>query len=407
MIEKPRKLIFFWPYLEWGGAQIYFLAIVKESQPDWDVTVVLPRTSSAEMIRFIEQSGAKIELLDFHSDMDPAPTIRRKLLRQYHRIKVEIASFRFLRRYDLNECILHIEFPPWQSWIFFTALSLRRANVFMTMHNALPSSPAWRVAIWKLRLQFVSRLPGFHIFTSNKDTKNKLRGWVAEKFWDNIKVTYTCVNPPEIDSVKSTQFNRTEFRQKHGISSDKLVVLCVGQFIDRKGRWAFLDAAKLVTQEHKDIQFVWLTPKLPTESEQTRIDAYELGDNFKLVLSSTVGPSHKDVLLFFRTADIFALASFIEGLPIAILEAMALGIPSISTNVFAIPEAVKHLETGMLIEAGDAIALAEAITKLKYDENLRSHLSQNGSEYVLQNFDERVASQIALSAYKECLRNAG
>ena len=68
-----------------------------------------------------------------------------------------------------------------------------------------------------------------------------------------------------------------------------------------------------------------------------------------------------DVLTFFRIADVFALPSFIEGLPITLLETMGLGICSISTNINAIPEAIKNMETGILIESGNSKELTEAI----------------------------------------------
>lgn len=402
MSEQKRKLIFFWPYLEWGGAQVYFLAIIKEAVAAWNVTVVLPRASSAELIRFIQQTGVNIEFLDFHSDLSDASTLGQKIRRQFRRVKVEVASYRYLLRYKLSESVLHIEFPPWQSWLFFTALAVRRANVFVTMHNALPETSTWRVMMWKLRMQFVSRLPGFHIFTSNNDAKNKLRGWVEENFWQNIRVTYTSVNPPEIEKITDLFADRAELRKSHGIAKDKFIVLCVGQFIDRKGRWVFLDAAKLVAEDRSDILFVWLGPSKPSKNDQARIDGYELGDRFRFVLSDTVGTRREDVLQFFNIANVFALASFVEGLPIALLEAMALGIPSISTNVYAIPEAIKPLETGLLIEPGDASALAKAIIRLRQDDELCSRLSKRASEFVLRNFDERVASQTAIDAYMEC-----
>lgn len=404
MNDDKRKLMFFWPYLEWGGAQIYFLAIIKEALGEWDITVALPRQSSEEIVRFIDQTGAKIEFLDFHSVAIEAHFVGQKLRRQLKRISVEIASFRFLKRYDLRDYILHIEFAPWQSWILFAALCFRGANVFTTLHNALASKPAWRVAVWKLRLQFLSRLSGFHIFASNKDTKNKLKGMVAEKFWEDIKVTYTCVNPVAIEKVVSSSQDKNEIRGIHGIDSDKFVVLCVGQFIDRKGRWVFLDAAKAIKASNQDVMFVWLSPTPLADDDQERIHDLDLGSSFRFVLSKTIGSSHEDVLRFFRVADVFALASFVEGLPIALLEAMALGLPSISTNVYAIPEALVNMETGLLIDAGDSPALANAILRLKEDTELRSRLSRQGSKYVLQNFDERVASRIAVDEYKKCFR---
>jgi len=110
-------------------------------------------------------------------------------------------------------------------------------------------------------------------------------------------------------------------------------------------------------------------------------------------------------LRFFRIADAFTLPSFVEGLPIALLEAMAIGIPSISTDMNAIPEAIIDRETGIVIEAGDSDALAKRILDLKNNPSLRQRLSANGRAHVLENFDEREASRIAIDAYRECFAN--
>jgi glycosyltransferase involved in cell wall biosynthesis len=122
-----------------------------------------------------------------------------------------------------------------------------------------------------------------------------------------------------------------------------------------------------------------------------------------MVHSEKLGKDRLDVLRFFRIADVFSLPSYIEGLPIALLEAMALERPSISTNVYAIPEAVKNMETGILIEPGDSNALAEAILKLKDDPALRAKLGAHGRRFVIANFDEREAAATAIAAYREAL----
>ena len=404
MTKPRRKLIFFWTYLEWGGAQVYFMAIMKKALKNWDVIVVLPRNSSPEMIGFLEQVGVTLEFIDFVIDLGQAPTIKRKIERQLSRIKCEIATLRFLKRYDLANSILHIEAAPWQSWQFFVALSRRKANVFVTMHNAI-NGAKWRESVWTARMQLLSRLKGFHIFASNKDTKEKIRYLVTQKFWEKIPVTYTCVNPPQIEAVLNRTDDISSIRAKHKVSNEHFIVLCVGQFIDRKGRWVFLDAAKAVQKTNPEFRFIWLTPVEPNAEEKERISKCEL-NNFEIRLSSTVGSNREEVLEFFRIADVFALPSFVEGLPIALLEAMALGIPSISTNVYAIPEAVFDGETGLLIEAGDPRGLAEAILKLKNDPELRQNISKQGSEFVLANFDEREAARIAISHYEECFADA-
>jgi len=402
-VTKPRRqIIYVWNYLNWGGAQIYLLAIMKEAKADWDIVVILPFGSSQEIINFIEQIGVRYEFIDACIDNKTAPTIMRKLERQWRRIRAEVITFRYLRKFDLSQCILHIDFAPWQSWIFYLALRIRHANVFTTLHNAPSTHARWRKLAWKIRMQIVSRVRGFHIFASNEYTKNELRHLVNPTFWKRIAVTYTCVDPRQIGRTLETGRDPKALRKQYGFYADDFIILCVGQFIDRKGRWIFLDAAKILNREETKLKFVWVGPVRPVGEENRRILEYELGDDFRFIRSDEVGSTREEVLEFFRIADVFTLPSLLEGLPIALLEAMALGVPSISTNVYAIPEALRNGETGLLIEPGDAETLARTIHNMKDDPILREKLARAGSEFVLTHFDERVASQIAISKYQGC-----
>ena len=406
-MNKKNRLVFVWNYLSWGGAQIYFLAIIKLARETWDILVILPEGSSSEIVRYLDELGIEYRFVPYHLDFDPAPTIGRKLSRQINRMKIEYRTFMALREFDVRDTVFHIETAPWQSVAFLSAMARRKAKVFVTLHNFLPDAPTWRKAIWKSRLQFVSRLAGINFFASNNDTKERLRGWVSDRFWDRIRVTFTAVDPQQIETAATAPFDRSDMLSRHGIPSDDFVVLCVGQFIDRKGRWIFLEAAAEIVRSTPAISFVWLTPQMPSAGDRTRIDAYGLGDKFHLVLSETLGKDRLDVLTFFRIADAFTLPSYVEGLPIALLEAMALERPSISTRVYAIPEAVKDMQTGLLIDAGDASALAAAILTLRNDPELRRRLASAGREYVIKHFDERDAAAKAIEAYEEALTGGG
>jgi len=79
-----------------------------------------------------------------------------------------------------------------------------------------------------------------------------------------------------------------------------------------------------------------------------------------------------------RTWDIFALPSYDEGLPVAILEAMSEGLPVVATNVGGIPELVEHERTGYLISPGDVKALWTALRRLVIDCQLRGQLGDRG-----------------------------
>jgi glycosyltransferase involved in cell wall biosynthesis len=75
-------------------------------------------------------------------------------------------------------------------------------------------------------------------------------------------------------------------------------------------------------------------------------------------------------------ADVFAMSSYSEGLPLSILEAMSGGNPVVSTRVGGIPEAVTHGEHGLLTPAGDPAALADALRSLIDDRELRERLGR-------------------------------
>lgn len=96
-----------------------------------------------------------------------------------------------------------------------------------------------------------------------------------------------------------------------------------------------------------------------------------------------------------RDADIFVRASRSEGLGSAFLEAMAVGLPVIGTEVGGIPDIIINRETGLFVKVDDPADLANKISSLYNDENLRTNLSKNGISLVEQKYNwKKIASQI-------------
>ena len=395
---KLKRIYYVWNYREWGGAQIYFFGLIREMRKIAEVTILLPANSDLQLIKFIEQLNVNYEFLNYASDVSRATGISRKLQRHWRKIRSEFEIFDYFRRLDLKSSIIHIEFAPWQSLLVLTYLCIR-ARVFITMHNSLPPVSKLRYLLWMLKFAVISRFSSFNIFPSNEDAKKSLLPLVSPDLYERTRVTYTNVDPDEVDEALQAPLDRTGLTEKFDLPADKFLVFCVGQFIDRKGRWTFLDAAKRLNEVDKEIAFVWISNSQPNESDPRIVAEYWLERDFILITSDKIGGEHIDLFKLMRLADVFVLASFQEGLPISLLEAMALGIPSISTNVNAIPEAVKHLETGWLIEAGDDKHLADAISALKADPDLRAKLSKNGREFVMAHFNEKVVAQIAFETY--------
>jgi len=401
--NTPNRFYYVWNYLEWGGAQVLFFGLMKEAKKFGEVLAIMPSGSNEQLLKFLDNLKVKYEFVNAHTDGKSAFTLGRKLARHWNKLRSEYIFIRFLSKLDLKSGIVHTEFAPWQSFLVLWLLS-KKTQVFFTMHNSLPPVPGWRYLQWQIKFRLLARLKNFHIFTANKNTKESLRRLVPPDAFDKIKVIYANIDPEEIDEALAAEINRAELCRKYNLPEDKFLVLCVGQFIDRKGRWIFLEAAQKLLEDNKDIAFVWISNSKPSAEELERTESYGLGKNFTLITSDQVGTEHIDLFKLMRLADVFALPSYVEGLPISIIEAMALGIPTISTNINAIPEAVKHLETGWLIEPGNSEALVNAVQTLKDDQNLRSELSKKGREYVLENFNEKVVAKIAVESYLEAFR---
>jgi glycosyltransferase involved in cell wall biosynthesis len=106
----------------------------------------------------------------------------------------------------------------------------------------------------------------------------------------------------------------------------------------------------------------------------------QLGLNKSVVFLGAL--AHQPTLSEVSQADVFVLASFAEGLPVALMEAMALGVPCVSTTIAAIPELIEHNRNGLLVPPANPEALFRALLRLANDSRLRSQLGQKARETV-------------------------
>ena len=362
----------------------------------------MPEGSHPQLLKFLDDLNIPYQFFNSHTDIKAAPTLKRKLERHWNKLKSEFVLLKCLHKVDLNGSIVHIELAPWQSFLALAWLCTK-TKVFVTVHNSILPIPKHRFFLWQAKFRILTKLKNFHIFTANNEAKESLKKLVANKNYEKITVTRAYINPSEIEAAEITEKDRRAFCRKFKIPENKFLIFCVGQFIDRKGRWIFLDAAEKLLQANQELAFIWISNSNPSAADLKRARNYKLGENFIFITSDEIGGEHIDLLKLLKLADVFSLPSYLEGLPISLLEAMALGIPSISTKINGIPEAIKHLETGFLIEPGSSAELVSAIQKLKDDKILREKLSKQGREFVMLNFNQQTVAKIAIAKYLEAL----
>ncbi len=101
----------------------------------------------------------------------------------------------------------------------------------------------------------------------------------------------------------------------------------------------------------------------------------------------------EDTVELFHALDVFVLSSRREGLPNVLLEAMAMGVPVVATNVAGVPMAVRDGENGLLCAAGDVAALADGVERLLANPVLRGRLADAGRRTIEERF--RFVARIA------------
>jgi glycosyltransferase involved in cell wall biosynthesis len=109
----------------------------------------------------------------------------------------------------------------------------------------------------------------------------------------------------------------------------------------------------------------------------------------------------KNVIPYFEKMDVFVLPSLSEGMPLVILESMAMNVPVIATSVGGIPEIVKNNKTGLLVASGSARVLEEAILVLMEDDTLKLTMTANAKAYVEANHVESMMIDAIVALYKE------
>lgn len=162
--------------------------------------------------------------------------------------------------------------------------------------------------------------------------------------------------------------------------SSRVETVALGRLGVRKGSYDLVAAVAALPPEVRDR--LHLTLAGDGEVAEVRAAAAPLGE--AVTVRDWVGPDERDALL--AAAEIFALPSHDEGLPMALLEAMAAGLVPLTTPVGGIPEAVTDGVDGVLVPPGDVPALAGALTRLVGDPALRQRLS-DGARARAADFD--------------------
>ena len=160
-------------------------------------------------------------------------------------------------------------------------------------------------------------------------------------------------------------------------------LLCVARLSSEKGHRFLIHALRLLRDKGYDLE-LRLAGNGPKKDELKRlVDEFGLGEHVHFL-----GYLNEDeIISALRSSDLFVLPSFIEGLPVSAMEAMAVGLPVIATNIAGTSELIEDGKTGLLVRPSDPEALADAIIRMAQDHSFRLRLAEFGRRKVVDEFD--------------------
>jgi len=202
---------------------------------------------------------------------------------------------------------------------------------------------------------------------------------------------------PDADTI------RRGVRDDLGFESDDVVCGAVGRLVVEKGFRELIDAAGRLRSSHPHLRFVIVGPEDPSKADALTPADLARAAEAGIVLTG----SRSDVERLYLAMDLFVLASWREGFPRAAMEAVASGLPVVTTDVRGCRLVVDRGVSGRLVPVRDPHALADAIGDLADDGDLRARMSAAALAKARSEFDERRVIGRVLAVYQRELQRAG
>ncbi len=205
---------------------------------------------------------------------------------------------------------------------------------------------------------------------------------ISEYAADQLRAVTAPATPAPIEIVKCGIDVDVYTPVRREPSKDRLRILNVAQLAERKGQRVLLDAVRILRGQgvEADLTIVGEGPERDALGEA--ITAFGLDDAVELKGAMTP----QDVRGLYDTVDVFCLPSFAEGVPVVLMEAMASGLPSVSTRIAGIPELIEDGVSGLLVEPGSSEELAAALLRLHEDPPLAARLAEAGRRAVIDGY---------------------
>ena len=368
--EAVMNILYITNHLNIGGITSYVLTLasgmVKRGH------AVFLASSGGELVNSFKSAGVKYIHIPINTKSEISPKI--------------LFSFLKLRKFikDNRIDIIHVNSRTTQVLACYLSRSCG-IPYLSTCHGFFRTRFSRRkFPCWGLKTIAISEPVRRHLIDDFRVSENDVR--VIRNGIDISKFT-----------ADSQQF-RADAKKKIGLQ-DSLVIGTVGRLSDVKGQRYLIEAMPEIIKQFPKIQL------LIVGSGKIKDNLLRLGKKFKVDKNIIFVPAVQDTREALAAMDIFVMPSLEEGLGLALMEAMAFGLPVVGTSVGGIIDLVKPGENGILVEPRDAKSIASSVVALLSDRKKAEGLSAKARDYIINNFSQDKMASDTQALYSEFVKH--
>jgi glycosyltransferase involved in cell wall biosynthesis len=183
-------------------------------------------------------------------------------------------------------------------------------------------------------------------------------------------------------------------------------ILSSGRLVEKKGFTDLIEACRILADRGKRFECVIGGSGELEHDLRSMIERLGLSGRVTVTGEALI---QEKIVEFMHSGDVYVLPCVwakdgdVDGLPQMLMEAMACGLPAVSTRLVGIPDLIQHEATGLLVEPNAPIELADAITRLMHDRPLAARLAVAGRAWVAERFDLRDCLEPLIERYRRRL----
>src|SRR3954453_23826477 len=357
--DVPRRRVFFLvDSFNVGGTETQAVELALRLDPAlYDITLGCLKREGPLLERL---NGSAIEVLEFHPNGGfDSPGGVYQLLRMSSFLRK--GGYQVMHAHDL-----------WSNLIGVPAAKMAGVPVIVSSQRDLSHDPWYRTARGRLLRALQRRSSA--VLTNAGAIRD---GLVEQEGFSPAQVK-VIRNGVDVERFASASRDRESLFP--GTSGEKLIVLVGNMHTDVKGQPTLIAAAPSVLQQFPRVRFVFVGDG--DRKKDFQQSAVVNGVAAKFIFCG----ARRDIPQILTACDIAVLPSAAEGMPNAVLEYLAAGLPTIASSVGGNLEVIQDGVTGLLVPPGNAHALATALTRVLGDTAFASRLAQSGQRFVRDKF---------------------